>query len=147
PKQLASGTQTIFAWEGNVTPPKDYNKWSDLIKAVTSHFIERYGEDEVLTWPFEVWNEPNLVNFWEGADKEEYFKLYQVTAEAVKSVNPMLQVGGPAICGGSDEWITDFLNFCYENKVPVDFVSRHAYTSRQPHKKTSEYYYQELAEP
>lgn len=147
PKQLASGTQTIFAWEGNVTPPKDYNKWSDLIKAVTTHFLERYGEEEVLTWPFEVWNEPNLVNFWEGADKEEYFKLYQVTAEAVKSVNPKLQVGGPAICGGSDEWITDFLNFCYENKVPVDFVSRHAYTSRQPHKKTSEYYYQELAEP
>lgn len=147
PKQLASGTQTIFAWEGNVTPPKDYDKWSDLIKVVTSHFIERYGEEEVLTWPFEVWNEPNLVNFWEGADKEEYFKLYQVTAEAVKEVHPNIQVGGPAICGGSDEWITDFLNFCADNHVPVDFVSRHAYTSKQPHKKTSEYYYQELAEP
>ncbi|GAE91969.1 beta-xylosidase [Gracilibacillus boraciitolerans JCM 21714] len=147
PKQLASGDQTIFAWEGNVTPPKDYQLWEDLIKAVTQHFIERYGIEEVLTWPFEIWNEPNLVNFWKDADKQEYFKLYKVTANAVKAVHADIQVGGPAICGGSDEWITDFLTFCEKEKVPVDFVSRHAYTSRPPHQKNFEYYYQELAKP
>nr|Q9ZFM2.1 RecName: Full=Beta-xylosidase; AltName: Full=1,4-beta-D-xylan xylohydrolase; AltName: Full=Xylan 1,4-beta-xylosidase [Geobacillus stearothermophilus]ABI49941.1 beta-xylosidase [Geobacillus stearothermophilus] len=144
PKALASGDQTVFYWKGNVTPPKDYNKWRDLIVAVVSHFIERYGIEEVRTWLFEVWNEPNLVNFWKDANKQEYFKLYEVTARAVKSVDPHLQVGGPAICGGSDEWITDFLHFCAERRVPVDFVSRHAYTSKAPHKKTFEYYYQEL---
>ncbi|PZD94535.1 xylan 1,4-beta-xylosidase [Paenibacillus sambharensis] len=147
PKPLASGEQTIFYWEGNVTPPNDYGKWRDLIVAVVSHFVERYGLEEVLRWPFEVWNEPNLVNFWKDADKGEYFKLYQVTAEAVKQVHPDLQVGGPAICGGADHWITDFLNFCHEQQVPVDFVSRHAYTSHQPNKVTFEYYYQELTEP
>ncbi|KAB8131030.1 xylan 1,4-beta-xylosidase [Gracilibacillus oryzae] len=147
PKLLASDSQTIFAWEGNVTPPKDYFKWEKLISKVTRHFIERYGEEEVLTWPFEIWNEPNLVNFWKGADKEEYFKLYKVTVQAIKSVNKAIQVGGPAICGGSDEWITDFLAFCKRENVPVDFVSRHAYTSRQPHKVTADYYYQELAVP
>ncbi|SER50430.1 Glycosyl hydrolases family 39 [Gracilibacillus ureilyticus] len=109
---LASGSQTIFAWEGNVTPPKDYKKWEMLIKTVTIHFIDRYGIEEVLTWPFEIWNEPNLVNFWKDTDKEEYFKLYRVTVNAIKSVNKELKVGGPAICGGSDEWITDFLTFC-----------------------------------
>ncbi|KIP21918.1 Beta-xylosidase [Anoxybacillus ayderensis] len=147
PKALASGDQTVFYWKGNVTPPKDYSKWRDLIVAVVSHFVERYGIEEVRTWPFEVWNEPNLVNFWKDADKQEYFKLYEVTARAVKSVDPHLQVGGPAICGGSDEWITDFLHFCAERGVPVDFVSRHAYTSKAPHKKTFEYYYQELEPP
>ncbi|MBB3905867.1 GH39 family glycosyl hydrolase [Anoxybacteroides rupiense] len=147
PSALASGEQTVFYWKGNVTPPKDYGKWRDLIVAVVSHFVERYGMEEVRTWPFEVWNEPNLVNFWKDADKQEYFKLYEVTAQAVKSVHPQLQVGGPAICGGSDEWIVDFLNFCAEKHIPVDFVSRHAYTSKAPHKKTFEYYYQELEPP
>ncbi|SFL52414.1 xylan 1,4-beta-xylosidase [Gracilibacillus orientalis] len=147
PKLLASDDQTIFAWEGNVTPPNDYHKWEDLIQAVTEHFIERYGREEVLTWPFEIWNEPNLVNFWKDADKEEYFRLYQVTARAIKSVHGDIQVGGPAICGGSDEWITDFLTFCNNENVPVDFVSRHAYTSRPPHKVTADHYYQELTEP
>ncbi|GIQ68891.1 xylan 1,4-beta-xylosidase [Xylanibacillus composti] len=147
PEALASGDQTVFYWKGNVTPPKDYDRWAALIEAVIRHFIERYGLKEVLTWPFEVWNEPNLVNFWKDADQAEYFKLYQVTAEAVKRVHPELQVGGPAICGGSDHWITDFLEFCHARNVPVDFVSRHAYTARQPHRKTPEYYYQELANP
>lgn len=131
PKRLASGTQTVFYWEGNVTPPKDYEKWENLIKAVVSHFISRYGIDEVVKWPFEIWNEPNLKGFWKDADEKEYFKLYKVTAKAIKEVNENLQVGGPAICGGADYWIEDFLNFCYEENVPVDFVSRHAYTSKQ----------------
>ncbi|BBW96337.1 hypothetical protein GsuE55_11700 [Geobacillus subterraneus] len=61
PKALASGDQTVFYWKGNVTPPKDYNKWRDLIVAVVSHFIERYGIEEVRTWLFEVWNEPESV--------------------------------------------------------------------------------------
>ncbi|WP_078544942.1 GH39 family glycosyl hydrolase [Litchfieldia alkalitelluris] len=147
PKKLASGDQTIFYWEGNVTPPNDYQKWHDLIVAVVSHFIDRYGIEEVLQWPFEVWNEPNLVNFWKDADKEEYFKLYKVTALAVKSVHPDLQVGGPAICGGADHWITDFLAFCEREEVPVDFVSRHGYTSEAPKKVTPDYYYQDLYEP
>lgn len=147
PKALASGEDTVFYWEGNITPPKDYDKWRQLIKATVQHFVDRYGLEEVLQWPFEVWNEPNLVNFWKDADKEEYFHLYQETVLAVKEVHPDFLVGGPAICGGSDEWITDFLAFCAENQVPVDFISRHAYTSKPPKKKTQEYYYQELEPP
>ncbi|MED3648072.1 xylan 1,4-beta-xylosidase [Halalkalibacterium halodurans] len=146
PKLLASGEQTIFDWQGNVTPPKDYDQWKQLIQAVISHFIDRYGVEEVTKWPFEIWNEPNLINFWQHADKKEYFKLYKITARAIKEVHPYIQVGGPAICGGSDEWITDFLQFCHKEEVPVDFVSRHAYTSAKPHKVTPDYYYQELYE-
>ena len=146
PSKLASGEQAVFYWQGNVTPPKDYEKWAHLIKAVVSHFISRYGIDEVLTWPFEVWNEPNLQVFWKDADKQEYFKLYKISAIAVKEVDERLQVGGPAICGGADYWITDFLEFCDKEKAPVDFVSRHAYTSSQPIVRTAHIMYQDIWE-
>nr|WP_255524693.1 xylan 1,4-beta-xylosidase [Alicyclobacillus sp. SO9] len=147
PQDLASSNQTVFYWKGNVTPPADYDKWERLVKTTLGHFLERYGVNEVLKWPIEVWNEPNLVNFWSGANQVEYFRLYEVTAHAVKAVHGELQVGGPAICGGADEWIEAFLKFCSDRQVPVDFVSRHAYTSAPPTKKTFEYYYQDLAEP
>lgn len=145
PSRLSSGDNTVFYWKGCTTPPIDYGKWTDLVKATVSHFISRYGLDEVLQWPFEVWNEPNLPGFWKDADKKEYFKLYQCTARAVKEIHPELKVGGPAICGGADHWITDFLNFCYEEKVPLDFVTRHAYISKQP-EITPHFFYQELHE-
>src|SRR3984885_9851253 len=57
PSALASGSKTIFWWKANVTPPKSYDKWDDLIKALAQHFTDRYGADEVKQWYFEVWNE------------------------------------------------------------------------------------------
>lgn len=90
------------------------------------------AKKEVENWPFEIWNEPNLNVFWKDADQNEYFKLYEVTAKAIKDVNENIKVGGPAICGGADHWIDDFLNFCYKNNVSVDFVTRHAYTAKPP---------------
>src|SRR3989339_1540433 len=88
PEALASGKQTIFWWRGNVTPPKDYKKWEELIRNLTLHFTKRYGADEVKTWYFEVWNEPNLSpGFWTGT-QEEYFKLFQYRVKAFKRANP-----------------------------------------------------------
>jgi xylan 1,4-beta-xylosidase len=144
PSQLASGDQTVFYWRGNVTPPKDYDKWKKLIQALVSHFISRYGIEEVLQWPFEVWNEPNLKGFWKDADEAEYFKLYKVTATAIKEINKDLQVGGPAICGGADYWIKDFLEFCKNESAPVDFISRHLYSAQQAKLETHELVYQDL---
>ena len=64
PKALASGDRTVFWWKGNITPPKDYVKWGNLIKALVQHWTDRYGQQEVRRWYFEVWNEPNLPFFW-----------------------------------------------------------------------------------
>ena len=78
PTALASGKQTIFWWKGNVTPPKDYQKWNDLIKNLLQHWMQRYGEKEVKTWYFEVWNEPNLAEWVFSAEtQKDYFKLYE----------------------------------------------------------------------
>ncbi|MFB6341587.1 hypothetical protein ACE1ET_07685 [Saccharicrinis sp. FJH62] len=125
PSALASGRETIFWWKGNVTPPKDYNKWGDLIRNLVLHWTERYGSDEVNTWYFEVWNEPNLTpGFWTGS-QEDYFKLYTYAANAVKSVNPDYKVGGPATAGAA--WEPEMIAYCYKNSVPLDFISTHSY--------------------
>jgi xylan 1,4-beta-xylosidase len=87
PNAMASGSKTIFWWRGNVTPPRDLNKWANFIRAFIEHVQERYGHDAVKTWYFEVWNEPNLDGFWAGT-QQEYFDLYGATARAIKGVSP-----------------------------------------------------------
>ena len=66
PNDLASGKKTVFWYKGNIGPPKDYQKWKDLIKNMVEHWQERYGKSEVKSWYFEVWNEPNLNIFFSG---------------------------------------------------------------------------------
>jgi xylan 1,4-beta-xylosidase len=128
PAALASGSQTCFWWRGNVTPPKDYMKWEELIRNLVLHFTERYGADEVKSWYFEVWNEPNLNYFWSGT-QEEYFKLYTHTVNAIKSVNKEYRVGGPATAGAA--WVPEMISFCAKNALPLDFVSTHSYGVKQ----------------
>ena len=128
PSALASGSKTIFWWRGNVTPPKDYGKWEGLIRNMVLHFTERYGSDEVKTWYFEVWNEPNLSGFWSGT-QEEYFKLYEHSVSAIKSVNKEYRVGGPATAGAA--WVPEMISFCSRNALPLDFISTHSYGVKQ----------------
>ncbi len=124
PGSLKTNDKTIFWWRGNISPPKDYEKWRKLIQALTQHWTERYGEAEVKQWLFEVWNEPNLDFFWSGT-QAEYFKLYDTTARAVKSVSPAYRVGGPATAGRA--WISETIDFASKNKTPLDFITTHDY--------------------
>ena len=124
PAPLASGTQTCFHYRANVTPPKDYTLWERLIEQLARHCVARYGISEVSSWPFEVWNEPNLNYFWSG-DQAEYFKLYRHAASAIKRVSPKLRVGGPATA--RDGWVPEMIEFCRASGTPLDFVSTHQY--------------------
>ncbi len=124
PNALASGAKTVFGYEGNITPPRDYKQWSKLIDAVVSHCSDRYGRKEVCEWFFEVWNEPNLSAFWAGTQRD-YFKLYRHTAAAIKNIDPSFRVGGPATA--KSEWIEEFVGFCDRNEVPADFITTHYY--------------------
>ncbi len=118
PGALASGTKTIFWWRGNVTKPKDPRKWEGLIRALVTHWKERYGEAEVRTWYFEVWNEPNLDGFFAGT-QQDYFELYATTARAIKSVSAAYRVGGPATAGCA--WIPEFIAYCDSQPRPGRF--------------------------
>jgi len=159
PKAFAAeNSKTVFWWEANITPGENYaQQWHDLVKALTQHLVDRYGIDEVLTWYFEVWNEPNLYPLFLDGTKSQYLEMYKQSALAVKSVDERLKIGGPATSNfvpdsrfdGEIEdreaakevftvddintlqwhgvWIEDFLEYCEKENLPVDFVSCHPY--------------------
>jgi xylan 1,4-beta-xylosidase len=124
PQALASGTQAVFYYRGNVTPPADYDAWREYIGALVGHWRERYGAEELRAWYFEVWNEANLGGFW-SSTRDEYFRLYAETVRALKEVDAGLRVGGPASTRG--EWLPEFMAFCREQGAEVDFASTHVY--------------------
>lgn len=129
PEAFASGTATCFHYKGNVTMPREDGLWTDLICQLIRHLINRYGLSEVQSWFFEVWNEPNLRFFFDGT-QEDYFHLYKLTADAIKSVEPTLKVGGPAT--SNNMWIPELREFCAKNNVALDFISTHHYPSDDP---------------
>ncbi len=129
PRKLASDPAAShpFWYKPDVTPPKDWDRWEQLIEQFARHLVERYGEDEVAKWYFEVWNEPNI-DFWAGEPKETtYYELYDRTARAIRRVSPRLRVGGPATAQAA--WVDRFIAHCADKKVPLDFVSTHAYAN------------------
>ncbi|HEX3472347.1 MAG TPA: hypothetical protein VHT28_14280, partial [Silvibacterium sp.] len=152
PGPLSPVHNTTFWWRADGSPPSDYKKWADLVQALVTHCIDRYGIDEVRQWYFEVWNEPNLYqSFFRGGSQEKYFELYKITAQTIKVIDPHLRVGGPATSNFNMDdgaikkeqatgkpfdplsipwrpvWIEDFLRYCHDNNLPVDFVSTHPY--------------------
>jgi xylan 1,4-beta-xylosidase len=130
PSLLASGETTMFYYKANVTPPRDVEKWGDLIGAFMVHIVSRYTLEEIKKWYFEVWNEPNLPVYWSGGF-DNYMRLYRVTAERIKAVSEDLKVGGPAISSFRDadaeSFLRGFLRICTEENLPLDFVSGHPY--------------------
>lgn len=127
PRDLAADpSKTVFAYAAIISPPRDWDRWADLVGNLVRHLIARYGLDEVRHWPFEVWNEANLDVFWSGT-QAEYLRLYDVTSRAVKGVHPDLTVGGPASAAAG--WIGDLLTHVKQSGAPIDFVSTHTYGS------------------
>lgn len=126
---------------GNVTagasnnPPKDYAKWRDLTRAVTAHFVQRYGRAAVLDWYFEIWNEPDI-SYWHGSE-QDYFRLYDFAVSGIRAALPGARVGGPATTGPSGthaaKYLEDFLEHVASahsdvdgKPIPLDFISFHA---------------------
>lgn len=123
-------------WTGWAYPPRDYRKWADLVYRWVGHVVERYGKDEVLSWEWEVWNEPDI-GYWQSS-WDEYYKLYDYATDAVKRALPRARVGGPDSTGPADLHAADFLrrflehcargtNYATGGKgAPLDFIAFHA---------------------
>jgi xylan 1,4-beta-xylosidase len=128
PRDLASDPgKTVFEYGAIVSPPKDWGRWHDLVNDLVAHLVDRYGVEEVVEhWSFEVWNEANLEVFWSGSP-EDYLRLYDVTAEAVKAVDARLRVGGPSSAAAG--WVEELLAHADRAGSPVDFVTTHTYGS------------------
>lgn len=157
PTGIATQPNTLFWWRANCCPPTDMNKWCELVERTVAHWVERYGVECVRKWRFEVWNEPNLVPyFWTGTRKQ-YFELYDATVRVIKKIDDKLMVGGPSTSvfvpddrykGETEDrsveaataqaqdydalnwqpvWIREFLDFCRQRELPVDFLTTHLY--------------------
>ena len=124
PSALASGRKTVMHYADHVTPPNDWKQWETLIRKLAKHWVDRYGIDEVATWPMEVWNEANLKAFYTGKF-DDYAELYKRTAGAIKEVDSRLTVGGPVTA--KNEWLDKFVAHCEDNDLPLDFLSTHIY--------------------
>ncbi len=132
PIDLASDPSKIIdMWHFNTSPPKDLTKWDNLVKAFVSHLINRYGQVEVSSWPFVIWNEPDgsLDSFgWENP--YEFFDFYCHTYQQVKAVCPAIQIGTPSLLLQPDQdqkWALDFFNYSVAKNCPVDFLNIHYY--------------------
>ena len=125
PRDLARDPdRTVFMYGGIISPPRDDDRWTDLVRGLVGHLADRYGRDEVADWAFEVWNEPNLGLFWDDAESA-YLRLYDASAAAVKAVDPRFRVGGPATAAAA--WVDDLLAHCSATGTPIDFVTTHTY--------------------
>src|SRR5262245_29408554 len=123
-------------YTGWTYPPKDYDKWRELISQWARHSIERYGRREVESWLWEVWNEPDI-GYWHGTP-EEYIKLYDYAADGLKRVLPTAKIGGPHVTGPNgartQEFLRAFLEHCArgtnfatgQKGAPLDYVGFHA---------------------
>jgi xylan 1,4-beta-xylosidase len=128
PKALALTQQPHAFWYKPLpNPPQSYDEWGNLVYNFARHLVERYGEDEVANWYFEVWNEPNI-DFWTGHPAQStYFELYDAAASALKRASPRLRVGGPSTAQAA--WVDAMIAHAAQQHVPLDFVSTHVYAN------------------
>jgi xylan 1,4-beta-xylosidase len=139
PGALASGTTTTCWYNGvpgNVTPPKDYVKWKNLVTEIVKHSIARYGATEIRAWRWEVWNEPDIKPQFFTGSEEDYFKMYDYAAEGLIAADPEMKIGGPATAlSDTAGLLKRFVEHCRttnlanpaKKSTKVDFISWHQY--------------------
>lgn len=127
PGKLASDPKAngFIYYRPNHTMPADFAAWKEYLKSFIRFLLHRYGEEEVRTWYFEVWNEPDMGSAFFTGGADGYLQLYKASAEAIKEVCPALRVGGPAT--SASKWVKHFRDYCEKNHIPVDFLSTHQY--------------------
>jgi len=123
-------------WTGWTYPPKDYNKWRELVYQWVKHSIDRYGKKEVTTWLWQVWNEPDIP-YWSGTF-DEYCKLYDYAVDGLKKACPECTIGGPHTTSPRSDkaykYLTDFIEHCLRGKnyatgktgTPLQYIGFHA---------------------
>ena len=119
-------------YTGWAYPPKDYEKWGELVYQWAKHCVEKYGRAEVEQWYWQTWNEPNI-GYWRGTP-EEFFKLHDYAIAGVRRALPTARVGGPDTAGGGSKFLQDFFEHSLrgtnaatgQKGTPLDFLSFHA---------------------
>jgi xylan 1,4-beta-xylosidase len=126
PKDLASNPgANSFAYNQNISPPKDYTKYENLIKEFVKHYKEKYGTEVIDKWRLEVWNEPDM--FFSG-NENDYHKVYKAAALGAKAAYPKIKIGGASPSGPYRfGWCENLLNYCKTNSLPIDCFTFHTW--------------------
>jgi xylan 1,4-beta-xylosidase len=112
-------------------PPKDYDRWGELVYQWARHVLERYGSTEVANWIWEIWNEPDI-SYWQGS-RDEFYRLYDVSVEALRRAIPGARIAGPHSTGAAASYLLEFLEHCHSGRnhatgatgAPLDFIAFH----------------------
>lgn len=129
PKALASKPQTIFTYGANVSAPHDLTEWQSLIRHFIHHLFNRYGREEVESWYFEFWNEPEIEGIFWADSKEQFFAFFEATYRCMKAISPRLKLGGfgTLFIESPNQWSAAFLAYASEKGIALDFFSFHLY--------------------
>lgn len=132
PKELAMDpTRTMFFIGSIISLPKSMEKWTYIIQQLIKHFISRYGKKEVESWPFFLWNEPDLKKMFGFENRTNFFNFYKETYETIKMINPYINFGSSPVfadtLAGSNDWLDAFMDFCKLNDCLPDFINMHFY--------------------
>ena len=132
PQALASDPDKLIdMWHFNTSPPKSMKKWNDLVRALLTHLISRYGQSEVRDWLFCVWNEPDgAIESFGWKDAEQFYRFFKETYDTVKGVDSRLRFGTPSLLIGpglDQQWTMDFFRYSIEHGCVSDFLNIHYY--------------------
>lgn len=128
PKKLAEKEEYIGSSSINISYPKNIKKWKELVSNLIRHFIEKYGEKEVESWYFEIWNNPNLKGlYWKESD-EKFYLFFSETYSTIKSISHRLKVGGPSANFNINQiWLNNFIKYLNFKNIKIDFFSFSSY--------------------
>lgn len=131
PKDLASTDKTIFWRKDHISPPKDIGKWIEMIRAFVKHIIARYGIDEILTWYFEFWNEPEINEGFFDGDVNDFYDFFKQTYLCIKSIDSRLKVGGfgNVSLAQDKKWIIEYGKLARRDNIVLDFYTFHIYNT------------------
>lgn len=129
PRELASIDETIFWWKSYISPPKNMNRWLMLIDTFFKHIINRYGIEEVHSWYFEFWNEPDIEGFFWKGTQEEFLEFFRKSYDCIKAIDKDIKVGGfgNIIFTDSFSWLKNFEAYALKHQIKLDFFSFHVY--------------------
>lgn len=132
PRDLASTGDKIFWWDAHISPPRDMDRWLNLLDAFFRHLINRYGLQKVRTWYFEFWNEPEVEYFWSGT-RQEFFTFYAESYRCIKAIDSEIKLGGFGTIDFTNHqyWLDEFDALIQSENIGIDFFSFHVYNLSQ----------------
>ena len=142
PKKLASKEYYVPDSNTNVSYPRNIKKWKDMVENLVSHFIDKYGEEEVSTWYFEIWNNPSLNKLYWYESDEVFYTFFRDTFKSIKSISSNIKVGGPSGTINVDNWIERFIDATKDLKI--DFFSFNNYSIKKEYLENPEKYFESV---